>query len=93
MGRSWTDFAPLIAPAITAAVDIVERMCGAGGGSDKRRSAIEIAGEQLRALRDPYVAAAVGDPELVRAIGAMVDAYVQVQNVIAKHSPPGSLAR
>ena len=80
----WITLGMKLFPYIVMAVQSVEKLAGAKKGKAKQDAAIEVLGTGLAALEVGLEKDLVDNAEVNAAARAAIDAYVQLQNVIAK---------
>lgn len=84
MNPKWISLGIKIYPLIAMAVHMVEKVAGAKRGKEKQDAALEAIAVGLNLLETGVGKDLIDDPEVNAALRAAVDAYVHVQNVIAK---------
>lgn len=84
MDLKWISLGVRLFPYIAMAVQAVEKLAGARRGKDKQDAAIEVLGASLEALDAGLGKDIFERAEVQAALRALIDAYVQLQNVIAR---------
>ena len=88
----WLSIAMRIFPFIIGAVHGVEAMRGALSGQAKQDAAIDMVKAMVQAADAGVGRDLVNDDDVVRATRAVIDAYVALQNVIARKAAAAQAA-
>ena len=80
----WIAFGTKLIPLIIMAVQAVEKLVTAKKGKDKQDAAADLVGTWLSALEAGLDRDVLDDAAVQVAMRAVIDAYVSLQNVIAK---------
>lgn len=81
---NWIALGTRIVPYIVMAIQAVEQLAGAKKGKEKQDAAMTVLAAGLGAVEAGLNKDLLDDAEVQQAVRAAIDAYVHLQNVIAK---------
>ena len=82
--QKWIALGSKLVPYIVIAVQAVEKLAAAKKGKEKQDAAVEVLGTGLEALEAGLNKDLLDNAEVQKAVRAAIDAYVHLQNVIAR---------
>lgn len=82
----WIERGVRLFPLIVAAVHAVERLVTGSRGSAKQDAAVDAVRAMLAAIEAGIDRNLLDDADVERAVRATIDAYVALQNIIARKS-------
>ena len=89
----WVGIGTKVVPLIIGAVNAVEKLMSAAKGKEKQDAAVTMVAAMLAAIEGGIDKDLLNDGEVQKAVRAVIDAVVALQNVVASAKAAAELAK